>query len=351
MRLPTRTLLLLWFLAISVQRGLAHDHLYRVEAGDTLFSIARRFEVTLDHLAAWNALTDLDRLEVGQILRLAPPGLETLSLPDEILEMRLEPEQAVQGRVQVLELRLDETSEVAGYRYLGDELPVTGALESGVYRVLLPVPVLAEPGWGTLTVRLSSAASKSEVDVPIFVLDGGFAREEIWLSESASRLLEPAIVDRENWLMETICLARETKARWQGPFQYPVQTPTVTSRFGTLRSYNGGPYRNFHRGLDLRGDPDTLVSTAAGGTVILAETLTVRGNTVIVDHGLGVCSGYMHLDRITVELGDALEAGDPVGFVGATGLVTGSHLHWEVRVSGVPVSPGFWVDPGVRGLR
>ena len=77
---------------------------------------------------------------------------------------------------------------------------------------------------------------------------------------------------------------------------------------------------------------------------MLAEELQVRGMAVIIDHGAGVMSGYFHLSEIAVQPGDQIAAGQLIGKVGATGLVTGSHLHWEMRVGGVAVDPLEWLD-------
>ena len=82
----------------------------------------------------------------------------------------------------------------------------------------------------------------------------------------------------------------------------------------------------------------------ADGIVILAEPLQVRGNVVLIDHGDGVISGLFHVSQIDVQAGQAVAAGDLVGLVGATGLVTGSHLHWELRVGGIAVEPREWVE-------
>jgi murein DD-endopeptidase MepM/ murein hydrolase activator NlpD len=74
----------------------------------------------------------------------------------------------------------------------------------------------------------------------------------------------------------------------------------------------------------------------------------VRGNAVVVDHGRGVMSGYWHLAQIQVSEGQMLEPGDVLGLVGSTGLSTGSHLHWELRVMGIPVDPLQWVREEIR---
>jgi murein DD-endopeptidase MepM/ murein hydrolase activator NlpD len=326
----------------------AHSHLYLVERGDTLFGIAQRYGLSVTDLAKWNALEDIDRLEVGQVLSLAPAGATTNTLPEPFIEVLLEPKTATQGQTQSLRMVLTPGAELTGITFLGIDQVVTAHDALGDFVSVLPAPVLTETGWGAL--ELHAAGQNGEpvtATVTVLVLDGGFEREEIWLSPSTTRLLDPDIVNRENRLMETVCPAPSALQPWQGPFRYPVETPIPTSQFGTLRSYNGGPYRNFHRGLDLRGDTGTPVVASASGVVVLAEALSVRGNTVIVDHGLGVCSGYMHLDRLTVGRGSIVSQGDQLGYVGETGLVTGPHLHWEVRVNGIPVSPGTWVDPGV----
>ena len=82
---------------------------------------------------------------------------------------------------------------------------------------------------------------------------------------------------------------------------------------------------------------------AASGTVVLADTLNVRGNAVVIDHGWGVYTGYWHQTEIYVQPGERVSTGQVIGTVGSTGRVTGAHLHWELWVNGVPVDPMQWV--------
>ena len=84
----------------------------------------------------------------------------------------------------------------------------------------------------------------------------------------------------------------------------------------------------------------------ATGRVALVDKLTIRGNAVYLDHGLGVYSGYLHLSQLHVRVGEPVERGQVVGQVGATGFANGPHLHWEVRVGGVNVAPAEWIVPG-----
>ncbi len=92
----------------------------------------------------------------------------------------------------------------------------------------------------------------------------------------------------------------------------------------------------------MDGEPGDPVFAAAEGGVVLAEPLQVRGGTVIVDHGLGVYSNYCHLSDLAVEQGETVSRGQLIGYMGSTGLATGTHVHWELRVGGVAVDPFEW---------
>lgn len=123
--------------------------------------------------------------------------------------------------------------------------------------------------------------------------------------------------------------------RLDGPFQ-PPRPMDVTSPFGQARMFNG-ELRSRHTGLDLRGQTGATVRAAGAGRVAFAGELYFAGNAVYVDHGLGVYTGYFHLSRILVEEGDEIATGEIVGESGATGRVTGPHLHWYLAVDGEAV--------------
>jgi murein DD-endopeptidase MepM/ murein hydrolase activator NlpD len=133
---------------------------------------------------------------------------------------------------------------------------------------------------------------------------------------------------------------------WNGAFILPVTGP-ISTAFGTSRSYNGGPLSTHHSGTDFAADEGTPVKASADGRVAFAGMLTTRGNSVIVDHGLGVFTAYHHLSRIDVAEGQTVTQGQIVGAVGMTGLATGPHLHWELVVGGQNVDPVYWTFAGV----
>ena len=128
---------------------------------------------------------------------------------------------------------------------------------------------------------------------------------------------------------------------WSGPFIWPV-AEIVVSPFGIRRSYNGGPVNSFHMGIDLAADEGTPVAAGNSGRVAYVGSGPTHGNSVLIDHGDGVFSGYNHLSVISVQVGQMVNKGDLVGLVGSTGMATGPHLHWEIIVRGLPVDPAPW---------
>jgi len=124
---------------------------------------------------------------------------------------------------------------------------------------------------------------------------------------------------------------------WSAPFQRPVPDP-ANSRFGTRSIYNGEPRRP-HAGADFLSAAGTPVKAPNAGRVVAARDLYFTGQTVIIDHGLGLVTLLAHLSSMEVREGETVKAGQVVGRVGATGRVTGAHLHWALTAGGARVDP------------
>lgn len=124
---------------------------------------------------------------------------------------------------------------------------------------------------------------------------------------------------------------------WEGAFEAPVPDP-ANSAFGTRSVFNGQP-RAPHGGADFLSGAGTPVKAPGGGRIVIADSRYYTGGTVVIDHGLGLFSLMAHLSAVDVKAGDVVKAGDPIGKVGATGRVTGPHLHWAVRANGARVDP------------
>jgi murein DD-endopeptidase MepM/ murein hydrolase activator NlpD len=130
-------------------------------------------------------------------------------------------------------------------------------------------------------------------------------------------------------LKAKIFAASAPEPLWSGNFRAPVTAPPTDS-FGTRRTFNG-KLASIHKGMDFRAATGTPVHAGNSGVVVLARPLYYEGNCVIVDHGLGLWTISMHLSRIDVKEGQHVATGDLLGLSGATGRVTGPHLHWAVR--------------------
>ena len=125
---------------------------------------------------------------------------------------------------------------------------------------------------------------------------------------------------------------------WDGPFIQPVDG-TITSSFGLYRFINGSTTASRHQGIDIAVAEGTPVPASNRGQVVFADFVIMTGNTVVIEHGAGLKTIYMHLSELDCEAGDMVEKGDIIGLVGSTGYSTGPHLHFEVRIGGASVSP------------
>ena len=144
--------------------------------------------------------------------------------------------------------------------------------------------------------------------------------------------------EREAEETNAIYAAMTPERYWKEPFQVPVQGAKDGRNFGHRRVFNGQP-RAPHSGADLRAKTGTPIYAANRGRVVLAKDLFYSGNAVFLDHGVGLYTSYLHLSEMKVAVGDWVERGQLIGLAGATGRVTGPHLHWGVRILDARVDP------------
>jgi len=144
-------------------------------------------------------------------------------------------------------------------------------------------------------------------------------------------------IDEESQLKAKVFAASAPDPEWSGSFRAPVAS-APTDSFGTRRMLNG-KLATIHKGMDFRAASGTVVRAGNSGVVVLARPLYYEGNCVIIDHGLGLFTLSMHFSRIDVKEGQRVAQGDRLGLSGATGRVTGPHLHWAVRWQGAYLDP------------
>lgn len=175
------------------------------------------------------------------------------------------------------------------------------------------------------------------------VLARRFPEERLTVPRTYTEL-DPATlrrVVREQKLLESLWPKSAARRLWRGDFLFPASGPEG-SPFGLRRFFNGEP-RSPHAGLDIRAPAGTPVRASNRGRVVLARELFFTGNSVILDHGLGLFTLYVHLSAMAVRRGAVVDKGEEIGKVGATGRATGPHLHFAVRIGQARIDPAALV--------
>jgi murein DD-endopeptidase MepM/ murein hydrolase activator NlpD len=175
-----------------------------------------------------------------------------------------------------------------------------------------------------------------KAQVTITVTSTNFPADAIAAGDVDASLLTPELAASESAELEKAYGPFTPRQLWEGAFIEPV-LGSVTTSFGARRSYEGGPVTGSHSGVDLGVPMGTPIAASAAGRIAWTGSLPDRGNGVIIDHGLGVYSGYFHMSKITATEGQQVAQGDTIGLVGTTGLSTGPHVHWEIVIGGVNV--------------
>jgi murein DD-endopeptidase MepM/ murein hydrolase activator NlpD len=327
------------------QADAPQSQIYIVQPGETLFRIAQRYGLTVNQLATANSIADPSTIYVGEQLLIpgvaAPPQL-ALDLPPVVKSLDIMPLVLVEGQTGRIRLTTAASVSISG-TFLSREIHEATEQNNTLHTILVGVPVFTAAGVYPMALTLmDGSGQQTSVNVNIQVASGGYGKERITLSSSEGYLLDPQLEASELAVVQGI-MDKFTAARsFDGPMGLPAAA-NMTSPFGRIRSYNGGPFDHFHSGTDFAGAPGTPILAAAAGTVVFAGRLDVRGNATIIDHGWGVFTGYWHQTEQYVKVGDTVTAGQPIGTIGSTGRVTGPHLHWELWVNGVPVDPMQWV--------
>ncbi len=235
---------------------------------------------------------------------------------------------------------------------MGQRAPTSGAVSFGG----APVLVIARAAGAMAVVGIPLATRPGRVQVVIGQPDAGAAVVELTIApkryvEQKLRVapamveLSPADlarVERERPLLQAALATFSPSV--PATLRLPPPVPgRRSSSFGMRRVFNGQP-RAPHTGMDIAAATGTAVAAPLAGVVVLTGEFFFNGGTVIVDHGQGLVTMYCHLSAIDVQTGDRLAAGDTLGRVGATGRVTGPHLHWGVTLNRTMVDPALFLE-------
>ncbi len=255
---------------------------------------------------------------------------------------------AAQG--QAIQLAVPDEPNLESVQVIWHGRSVPFVRDEGRWLTVIGVDLDAKAGEhaATITFEFSDGDTRSETEQIVVELES-FPTTELTVEP---RYVEPNAEDaaraaRESREIGAIYSTLTQERYWSEAFQVPVPGTTGGRNFGHRRIFNGQP-RSPHSGADLRAGTGTPILAANRGRVVLAKNLFFSGNAVFLDHGLGVYSVYLHLSEIQVEPGDMVERGEIVGLAGATGRVTGPHLHWGVRVLDARVDPFTLLELGAN---
>lgn len=202
------------------------------------------------------------------------------------------------------------------------------------------IPLAEQPG----ELKLAVSTPQGTTEVPFRITDKSYRTQHLTIKDR--RKVDPNPADLERIAGETqrsdAALSKFT-ATVSPSLQLLSPVDGVRSdSYGSRRVFNGQP-RNPHSGMDIAAPTGTPIRSPAAGTVVEAGDFFFNGNTLYIDHGDGLVTMYCHLDTIKVKLGERLAQGDIIGTVGATGRVTGPHLHWGVALNRAMVDPALFI--------
>lgn len=312
-----------------------------VSAGESWATIGATYNLAPQELAALNERPFPSYLIPGERLRIPSDETGYRIMQGEWVDVQLRPLPVQQGDTVTIFVKNLLDGRPSG-QFAGQTLQFF-PYEDG-FAALVGVNAFAEAGQYLLELEGSGSQPWRPFEQPITIASSGFGLEQITVDPELNELLTPELRATEDAFLEPIYTDSAPEPLWEGLFQAPVTSTIVTSQYGNSRSYNGGPVFTFHTGVDFAGTTGTPILAPANGQIVFADLLELRGFTVIVDHGAGVMSAYFHLSEIFVMVGDEVTQGQALGAGGSTGLSTGPHLHWEMRIFDTAVNGLPWLN-------
>ncbi len=254
--------------------------------------------------------------------------------------VRRQPEQLVNGAPVVFEVvppvRLTDLSA----KWLDHEVLFSYDAASKAWYGIAGVSLETRPGVYALELKGTTARSE-EITLSKNIAIRAAKYPSIAVTV-AKRYTEPSKeqlerIHQDKAVKQDVFQHTDPEREWSGKFRPPVEVP-ISDVFGTRRTFNG-KVQSMHQGLDYAAPTGTPVSAVNSGTVLLAGPLYFEGDCVVLDHGQGLLTLYLHLSEIKVKQGERVARGQQIGLSGGTGRATGPHLHLAVRWQGVYLNP------------
>ena len=265
--------------------------------------------------------------------------------------VQLTPAAVVAGSPELIRVQAPGSATLDG-EWLGHKLDFfRGSAESGWF-ALAGVDVEAPTGPSMLTIhaRLPDGVmrdlSRTESILPAHYRTAALSVAPRFIEPTPAEVKQ---IEADIQIKDRVFSVSAPRPLWNGDFRVPVRS-APTDSFGTRRTFNG-KLASVHKGMDFRAPMGTPVHSSNSGVVVLARGLYFEGNCVVIDHGLGLYTLVMHLSRIDVHEGEHVVTGQLLGLSGATGRVTGPHLHWAVRWQNAYLDPAKLLRMNLTGIR
>ena len=272
------------------------------------------------------------------VLAVAVTCFSTATFAEDAIQLASNARSIRQGEVVVFTATTPQPVDAMRARAFDRDL-ATFRVDATRWRALLGIDIDTKPGIYAVSFEATSAGHTMTATAELNITVGTFGKRVLKVDDSFVNPPEPAVarITREAAEIAQLWTESEPRRLWELGFVRPVPGP-ANGAFGSRSIFNGQP-RQPHGGADFLSPAGTPIQAPNSGRVVLARDLYFTGNTVVIDHGLGVFSLLAHLSVMDVHQGELVARGQTIGQVGATGRVTGPHLHWAVRMNGARVDP------------
>jgi murein DD-endopeptidase MepM/ murein hydrolase activator NlpD len=270
----------------------------------------------------------------SNINRLVILIIAALLIPDVgfALKITVKPKEVIPGDVFIVKVETDGTKP-AEAEFLGSKINLY-PIKENQFLAMVPVDIDTAPAKYNINITAGEDRYKTEITVrhhEFKTIKLTLPEEKVTLSpEDEQRAASEVELLNKIW-------PENTAPAWNGRFKSPIDT-AVSTAFGVKRIMNEKK-TSVHKGTDFRGETGASVKAINSGIVVLTEDLFFGGNTLIVDHGMGLYSVYMHLSKFSASKGEKVSKAQVIGSVGSTGRASGPHLHMSVRLNGMSINP------------
>ncbi len=271
-------------------------------------------------------------------------GLLGLAVAPPLLDVQWQDDSARTGRMLVVDVGVSATmAPVRSIEVMLDDkqgIAMPSSKDRRHFRLMSPIEI--DAAIAPLVLRIDVVLTDNEHlhwEKPVAIAAGAYDQRKITVSKkfTSPSKLQQKRADRESKELSAVLETTSSERLWRGSWARPT-VGVETSPFGTLRTYNK-KRKSRHLGLDLDGDTGDAIVAGNRGRILMATDRFYSGGTVVIDHGQGLITMAFHMSRMDVAVGQLVQKGQVLGAIGASGQVTGPHLHFTVKLANVSVDP------------